>query len=59
MNQGRLPVDARHREHAQMWLELLREDCEVAPTDTLLMEKEAGELMAVITTMINGTKGIS
>src|SRR3979411_1999645 len=40
-------------DESQMWLELLREDCGVAPTDTALMEKEADELMAVMTTMIN------
>jgi hypothetical protein len=42
-----------------MWLELLREDCGIALTDTLLLEKEADELMAVMTTMINRTKGKS
>jgi len=44
-------------DESQMWLELLREDCGVAPTDTVLMEKEAGELMAIMTTMINRTRG--
>jgi four helix bundle protein len=38
-------------DESQMWLESLREDCGVAPTDTLLIEKEADELMAVMTTM--------
>ena len=42
-----------------MWLELLREDCGITPTDTLLLEKEADELMAIMTTMINRTKGKS
>ena len=46
-------------DESQLWLELLREDCGIAPTDTLLMEKEADELMAVMTTMINRTKGKS
>ena len=44
-------------DESQMWLELLREDCGVAPTDTVPMEKEADELMAVMTTMINRTRG--
>ena len=39
-----------------LWLELLREECGIAPADTLPMEKEAGELMAIMTTMINKTK---
>src|SRR5271168_1576534 len=44
-------------DESQMWLELLREECGVAPMDTQPMEKEAGELMAIMTTMINKTKG--
>src|ERR1017187_5095846 len=46
-------------DESQMWLELLREECGIAPTDTLPMEKEADELMAIMTTMINKTKGKS
>jgi hypothetical protein len=42
-----------------MWLELLHEECGIAPSDTLPMEKEADELMAIMTTMINRTKGNS
>ena len=37
----------------QMWLELLREECGTAPADTLPLEKEAGELMTIMTSMIN------
>ena len=44
-------------DESQMWLELLREDCGIAQADTLPMEKEADELMAIMTTMINRTKG--
>ena len=44
-------------DESQMWLELLREECGIAPTDTLPLEKEADELMAIFTTMINKTKG--
>ena len=43
-------------DESQMWLELLREECGIAPTDTLPMEKEADELMAIMTTMIKKTK---
>src|SRR5664280_2163203 len=46
-------------DESQMWLELLREECGIAPADTLPMEKEADELMAIMTTMINKTKGKS
>ena len=44
-------------DESQLWLELLREECGIAPTDTLPLEKEADELMAIFTTMINKTKG--
>jgi four helix bundle protein len=43
-------------DESQMWLELLREECGIAPTDTLPLEKEADELMAILTTMIKKTK---
>jgi len=39
-----------------LWLELLREECGIAPGDTLPMEQEADELMAIMTAMINRTK---
>ena len=44
-------------DESQLWLELLRDECGLAPSDTLPMENEAYELMAIITTMINKTKG--
>jgi four helix bundle protein len=44
-------------DESQLWLELLREECGVASADTLPMETEADELMAIMTTMINRTKG--
>lgn len=47
---------SQEADESQMWLELLREDCGIASTDTLPIEKEAGELIAVMTTMINRTK---
>jgi four helix bundle protein len=43
-------------DESQVWLELLREECGIAPADTLPMEKEADELMAITTTMIKRTK---
>ena len=44
-------------DESQMWLELLREDCGIASADTRPIEKEADELIAVMTTMINRTRG--
>lgn len=44
-------------DESALWLELLREECGIASTDTLPMEREADELVAIMTTMINKTKG--
>jgi four helix bundle protein len=44
-------------DESQMWLELLREECGIASADTLPLERESDELMAIMTTMINRTKG--
>ena len=46
-------------DESALWLELLREECGIASADTLPMEKEADELMAIMTTMINKTRGKS
>lgn len=43
-------------DESQLWLELLREECGVAPALTLPLEQESSELMAIFTTMINKTK---
>ncbi|MBI4526980.1 MAG: four helix bundle protein [Deltaproteobacteria bacterium] len=43
-------------DESALWLELLREECGIAPTDTLPLEKEADELIAISTTMINRTR---
>jgi len=43
-------------DESQLWLELLREECAVAPAPTQPLEKEASELMAIFTTMIIRTK---
>jgi four helix bundle protein len=46
-------------DESQMWLELLREECGIAPALTLPLEQESSELMAIFTTIINKTKGKS
>ena len=43
-------------DESQLWLELLREECEIAPALTQPLESEASELLAIFTTMINRTK---
>jgi len=42
-----------------LWLELLREECGIVPALTQSLENEADELMAILATMINKTKGKS
>jgi len=54
---SKLGGSLQEADESQMWLELLREDCGIAPKDTVVIEKEADELIAVMTTMINRTKG--
>ncbi len=44
-------------DESQLWLELLREECGISADDTMPLEKEADELAAILTTMINKTKG--
>jgi len=43
-------------DESALWLELLREECGIAPALTTPLEKEASELMAIFITMINKTK---
>ncbi len=44
-------------DESALWLELLREECGIVSALTLPLEKEADELMAIMTTMIDRTKG--
>jgi four helix bundle protein len=44
-------------DESQLWLELLREECAIEAPLTQPLEKEASELMAILTTMINRTNG--
>ncbi|HTR43109.1 MAG TPA: four helix bundle protein [Pseudomonadales bacterium] len=46
-------------DESALWFELLREECGIAPVLTEPLEKEADELMAIFTTMINRTKAKS
>lgn len=43
-------------DESALWLELLREECGIEASLMLALEKEADELMAIMTTMINKTK---
>jgi four helix bundle protein len=43
-------------DESALWLELLREECGIDSALTKPLEKEADELIAIMTTMINRTK---
>ena len=44
-------------DESALWLELLREACEIEPDLTKPLEEESSELIAIMSTMINRTKG--
>src|ERR1035437_6660146 len=44
-------------DESALWLELLREECAIAPALTEPHEAESSELIAILTTMINRTRG--
>ncbi len=43
-------------DEAQLWLELLREECGIPPENTRALEIEASELIAIMTAMIKKSK---
>jgi hypothetical protein len=43
-------------DESQLWLELLRDDCGIRDKSLEPLHHEAGELMAIMVTMINRTK---
>jgi four helix bundle protein len=43
-------------DEAQLWIELLRDDCGVGPPALEELHHEADELIAVLVTMVNRTK---
>jgi four helix bundle protein len=46
-------------DESQLWLELLRDECGIRDESLPLLHHEAGELMAILVTMINRTKANS
>ena len=51
---GGAPQEA---DESQLWLELLHEECGIAPEDINPIHQEAGELIAIMTTIVRRTKG--
>ena len=52
---SKLSSAAQEADETLLWLELLREDCQIAPGLTTPLESEASELIAIITTIIRRT----
>ncbi len=44
-------------DESMLWLELLREECGVPSDQTVPLEQESSELMAIMTTMVKRTRG--
>jgi four helix bundle protein len=44
-------------DESQLWLELLHEECRIEISQTQIIEQEADELIAIITTIIRRTDG--
>jgi len=49
---SKLGGSCQEADETLLWLELLREDCRVSPDLTTALEREASELLAIMTTMI-------
>jgi len=43
-------------DESQLWLELLEEECRIAPLTTTAFQQEATELIAIMSAMISRTK---
>ena len=43
-------------DESQLWLELLHEECGIDPEDIKYIHQEAGELIAIMTTIVRRTK---
>lgn len=54
---AKLGVALQEADESALWLELLREECGIEPTWTEPLEAEANELVAILVTMVNRTKG--
>lgn len=53
---AKIELCASEADEAQLWLELLRDDCGINPGAVGLLWKEADELIAVFVTMAKNTK---
>lgn len=54
---SKLGVAVQEADESQLWLELLRDDCGIASDPVNLLHREAGELVAILITVIKRTRG--
>ncbi|MBI1178552.1 four helix bundle protein [bacterium] len=54
---SKLEGAVQEADESHLWLELLRDDCQIHDPALTAVLTEAGELIAIIVTMINNTKG--
>ncbi len=53
---SKLSESLQATDESQLWLELLREECDIDPTLTESLQQEASELIAIMTTIIRRLK---
>ena len=56
---SKLEGSLQEADESQLWLELLRDDCGVRAEAVAAIHREAGELIAILVTMVNRIKGKS
>ncbi len=53
---SKLDTLLQEADESQLWLELLMEDCQIGLTEMPLIHREAGELIAIFTTIVSKTR---
>ena len=53
---SKLAGSLQELDESQLWLELLEEECRIAPLTTTTPQQEATELIAIMSAMISRTK---
>src|SRR5437870_5889152 len=54
---SKLEGASQEADESQLWLELLRDDCGIQEESLEALHRETGELLAILVTMVNRTKG--
>jgi four helix bundle protein len=56
---SKLDVLLQEADETQLWLELLIEDCHITAPELPIVHREAGELIAIFTTMVSKVRKIN